>query len=122
MQDIKLDIVGVLSEEKNDEFKNPLQLPVKDDEVVLFCDYSNFDIPIGYKFCKIEDRRTGQIYHETVLHLKNVTQEFASVFDKVPKGFKTICKFKITGAKPELIFKLPHITDWYESESSLQLS
>src|SRR5688572_32402570 len=64
-----------------------------ENEIILFCDYSGFDIPVGYVFKKIIDANSNEFSGELIL--KSVSQQFARPFDMVPMGWKTICKFEI---------------------------
>ncbi|QJB35666.1 hypothetical protein HF329_31985 [Chitinophaga oryzae] len=84
-------------------------------DVLLFCDFSEFDIPLGTVFTVIEDME-GSKYTVEEAVLKSVSQGFFLPFDMVPRGHKTICLFSFLAGPPEIIQRLPVISDWYESK------
>lgn len=122
MKKVSVKVVGIVSANLIIKFKSALSIPdgVKSNEIILFCDYSEFDIPIGYLFRKIN---VSNSYLDCNIFLKQVTQEFGVPYDSIPKGHKTICKFDlINHVIPDFQNILPVINDWYESEHYIFLT
>ena len=85
-------------------------------EIVLFCDYSEFDIYTGQIFKSIEILNT-QTEFPVLIELLKVTQELFLPFDYIPKGYKTICKFRLLNEMPtQLTTGLPKVKNWYDGE------
>jgi hypothetical protein len=121
-ENIKLKILGVVSNNLINKYKNILCYKNDGSDVLLFCDYSNFDISVGHIFDTIMDLKNGQIFHNKI-RLKCVSQEFNLPFDSIPKGHKTICNFQFIDRNAErIILELPHISNWYESERAIEFS
>ena len=88
-------------------------------EIIVFCAYSDFDIPQGHKFSQILNVNNEILYSANFI-LEGITQEFFKPFDHIPRGFKTICKFKfIDSAVPMAVKSLPIIRNWYDHQSYL---
>ena len=96
MEDIKVKVLGRLSNKVLGLYKGVLD--VKENDVVLFCDYSEFDIPVGYCFTRVV-KSDNTILNCKVL-LKKVSQQFLKPFDEIPHGWKTICKFEFVDGVP----------------------
>lgn len=122
MADYSIKIFGVLSKELEYKFKHVLNLPIKKNEFIFFCDYSSYDIPIGFVFTKIRNDKTNQIFDNYKLRLMKVTQEHVIEYDMIPKGHKTLCKFENVDDKLiEPLKNLPSILSWEETENSVTL-
>jgi hypothetical protein len=92
---IKILILGSLEEGSNySEFSNLLSLNISQQEVLLFCDYSEYNIPIGQEFNILKDRFEKDVFRGRVI-LKGVTQQFKILFDEIPYGWQTLSKFEI---------------------------
>lgn len=116
---IKLKVLGRVDREILSELEKVLDLKNNANEIVLFCDYSMFDIPIGYKFKKIYNSNKKCIYNGEII-LDKVTQNHALPFELVPYGYKTICKFIFPESEiPVDLFKYEAIRDWYESKATI---
>lgn len=88
-------------------------------EITLFVGHSSFDIPIGFKFEKIANT-AGSLIEQTPIILKKVTQQFGILFEEIPHGYKTICRFEFTEGKiPSSVRMLPIIKGWYDSKIHL---
>jgi hypothetical protein len=119
MEQLSLRIRGILSEDLLGIYSKLVGYKKGMLQIVLFCDYSDFDIPIGYTFSQIVDLRNGS-KTSSMIQLKGVSQQFGFVFDSVPKGHKTICNFEfIQSPMPEIIKSLPRISNWHESKNIL---
>ena len=113
---IELKVVGILSKKLFLSFGKVLDAnKLENNEIILFCDYSSFDIPVGYIFNTIMDSSGSKCFSGNIL-LRNVSQAFALEFDSIPKGHKTICKFQFAEGIPEVVKKMSVIDDWYESD------
>lgn len=85
----------------------------------MFCEYSEYEIPIGTEFNYLKD-----IKHNTFLKLKavliDVTQSWGLSFDTIPKGHKTISRFEFTEIDLNIITdKIPIIDTWSFAEWEL---
>src|SRR6476620_9901797 len=100
-------------------YKNVLLISENaNNEVILFVDFSEFDIPLGHIFSTARDVVTGLNYNCEIV-LKSVSQQFVKEFDAIPHGWKTICKFEIIDdAVFNIIRELPEIESWYDSTNS----
>jgi hypothetical protein len=122
VEQFELKVVGILPEKLFTSFGDVLGCnKMTDNEIVLFCDYSRFDIPIGYAFSTIRDSRHVVLYSGSI-SLEGATQSFALKYDSIPKGHKTLCKFKFKEGVPESIRTLPTLNDWYGAKTYLILS
>jgi len=88
-------------------------------EVIVYCLYSEYEIPLGTIFHRIENMN-NQIVYEGEIKLTNVTQQYLRPFDGIPKGWKTICKFKFQHQIPLALIELPEVS-WDETISVLRL-
>ncbi|QIL42309.1 hypothetical protein G7074_25450 [Pedobacter sp. HDW13] len=87
-------------------------------EVILYCLYSEYEIPLGTIFNRIENM-SNQIVFEGQIELTNVTEQYLKPFDCIPMGWATICKFKFQDQIPLALFELPEVS-WDEAVSSLR--
>ncbi len=120
---VRLRVSGRLSDkELMSKFRLVLDYsPSRETEIILLCDYSEFDIPLGYVFGSIEDLN-GQVVFTGDIILKKVTQQFVLSFDSVPQGWKTICKFEFVEQRiPEMVRTLPAASFWVGADPSLVL-
>lgn len=85
--------------------------------LLLFCGYSDYEIPVGYVFNKIT--KEDEIMCTASITLKAVTQQYFKPFDCIPNGWKTISEFEFDVSTYEMMKKqMPIIDDWY-SESRM---
>ena len=113
---MKIKVLGRLSIEMLNLYKDVLD--VKESDVILFCDYSEFDIPVGYGFSQIITK--GNTILSCKVLLKGVSQQFLKPFDEIPYGWKTISKFEfVNGIIPDEIQMLPLLDDWIYTEKYL---
>lgn len=117
---MKLEIVGRCNTNIRYKFNHILyENSISENQEILFCDFSEYDIPIGFCFSSILNDNNQQVYKGKIILCK-VSQEFALNFDLIPKGYKTICTFEFTDVKtPSIINKLPKLNDWYGSNCYL---
>ncbi len=88
----------------------------------VFCDFSKYDIPVGYFFSKVFDSSKVVVYSGTI-ELVAVTQQYLQPLELVPSGWKTICTFCFDDEGRGYPFdKLKKISDWYDSLDYLILS
>ena len=113
-------ILGVCTKELIPKFNGVLDdEDMKGNRIVLFCAHSDFDILMEHTFTCIETDK-GEIAYNGQMVLKKVTQQWAKPFDSIPRGYKTICTFEFKeNDVPEVIKRLPTITDWYDSKQYL---
>ncbi|WP_423735439.1 hypothetical protein [Chitinophaga caseinilytica] len=90
------------------------------DEIVLFCSFSEYDIPVGYVFNTITDAGSRILVTDTIT-LKGVTQQFWKPFDSIPKGWKTIARFSFQHGVPDAISAMPQLESWYANDNFLYL-
>lgn len=53
--------------------------------------------------------------------LIDITQQFSTPLDTVPRGWKTVCVFGFLNEVPEVFRALPSVDTWYASESEIVL-
>lgn len=114
---MKLRVVGRLDDELIKKYEKVLEChnSKKKLQIILFCDFSEFNIPIGHNFKTIENMKGETIFISDII-LKKVSQQFILPFDFVPHGWETICKFQLLEKSIEkLLEQLPTIKDWSES-------
>jgi hypothetical protein len=118
LEPIQLKVLGRFPGEYFEKFSGVLY-PVKPaSEIILFCDYSSFEIPIGFSFNEVEDADKNKF--SGIIVLKTVTQASALHFDGVPIGHKTICKFDVNEpALFNVLDKMKMIKSWYGSDEFL---
>ena len=113
LEEKRVKVVGIASNKVLSLFKSVLD--IKDNDIALFCSFSEFDIPIGYEFNFIEDMNGDDISSGKVI-LEKVSQGYIMPFDMIPRGHKTVCKFSLPSCCVESLHSsLPIINDWYES-------
>lgn len=88
-------------------------------EAILFCHFSDFDIPLGRNF-RVLIGKDGQKLAVNAI-LEGVTQQLWVLSDEIPHGWKTICRFSFLGGVPGEIESLPTIGGWYESKTYVWL-
>lgn len=117
---IQLIIVGNLDKSLFSDYKETLGCEcLTEGEILSFCDYSKYEIPVGYNFNAIKDWEGNVVFNGPIV-LEKISQEFFKPYYSIPKGHKTICKFKFLGNEiPKDITSLPVIKDWYESTKYL---
>lgn len=88
---------------------------LKVNELVLFCTYSEYDIPVGYCFTKIKTTDDSREINCKII-LRNVSQQLFFPLDDIPHGWKTVCKFEfIDGSIPKEVQELPVLKGWNNS-------
>jgi len=114
MTDVRIRIEGIASSMVLNKYKHFFIM--NENEIVLLCNFSEFDIPIGHVFTIIEDNNGNEYFVGSII-LEKVTQGFGVPFNMIPQGHKTICKFSFNNYKvPEIIKKrLPVVNNWHES-------
>jgi hypothetical protein len=120
MEPIKIRILGQLSLELYARFVHLLSFEGKDESFIwLFCDRSEFDIPIGTTFRNIETD-DGKFVFSGDAVLKVVTQQWAKKLDEIPRGWTTVCGFQFSAkAIPSIVLSLPKLTDLSLSDQFL---
>lgn len=108
--------IGRVSTELQGDFYNSLDgKNLNTHEILLFCTYSEFDIPAGHCFTKIKTSN-DKVIRATVV-LKNVTQQTFLPLEEIPHGWKTVCKFEFTeGDIPQEVQDLPALKGWTSSD------
>jgi len=114
----KLKILGRASDSVRALYS--VRLGIGEREVLLFCDFSEFDIPIGTVFTIVKDME-GDEHLIGEVTLKSVSQGFLLPFDMIPKGHNTLCAFDFGKEQPGIVQRLSVIGDWYESKEYLIL-
>lgn len=118
---MELKIIGKPTSEVIESYQNVLRYNRSNtSEVILFCDYSEFDIPVDQTFNYIENTQGKKVYSDPFT-LVNISQEFGLPFDIIPRGYKTICKFSFIGKIPPAIKEIPTIKTWHEASVCLVL-
>jgi hypothetical protein len=120
MDSIKIKVVGNASKEVISQYKKAFNCErLNNNLALMFCSFSEFDIPIGQVFNIINDiEETFELNCQIIL--KNVTQQFWKPFDSIPSGWKTICLFEFAlGEIPDVVQKLPIINGWHDSDTSV---
>lgn len=111
---IEITIDGIVSKSVIAELKNSFPEGVRSlSGVVLFCQFSNYDIKIGTKFTQLTVQ--GEVKYLGVVTLVKVTQQFDRLLNEIPKGWRTICEFKFDNLEPDkLLDWVPVINSWRE--------
>ncbi|TWV99431.1 hypothetical protein [Chitinophaga pinensis] len=121
MEKVRLKVLGRLHKDLNEKFSAGLDLfDLKDNQLILFCDYSEFDISVGHVFTEVIDDQNGKAYQDCQIILKNVSQQFFQSFDSIPNGWKTVCKFEfMDNYTLDIMYELPQLYGWNEMERPL---
>jgi uncharacterized protein VirK/YbjX len=120
MERVKLNIRGILKEKLIKNYSDVLNYERSHNEKILFCDYSDYDIPLHHTFTSVKIIKSQRLF-DTIIRLKSVTQEYGQPFDLIPKGHKTICNFIFLNENFENVMEyLPIVADWYDSENILE--
>lgn len=115
-----LSVKGNVSEKVKQKLTVLNRFQQKQNIIFLFADYSDYEIPIGCQFSKIEIN--GEDFTVNDVLLIGVTQQFDKDFDYIPKGWKTIIVLAVNDKNVIKKFQdLPYIDDWYESNTKLLL-
>jgi len=113
-QSLRLITQGIVSGAVIRELKN--SFPKKENSsntIVLFCAFSECDIPVGSVFTQIWFRQEV-LYTGTVM-LTKITQQFDRPVDAIPTGWRTVCSFTFEGPVPDVLYKyLPVVQSWSE--------
>jgi hypothetical protein len=91
--------------------------PMNSRNLILFVDYSDFDISIGTEFTLFAEDIHGNKLHAISGKLVQVTQSWCKPFDQIPKGHKTVCEIEFDEQSANLIrSKLPTVGSWSTPE------
>jgi hypothetical protein len=114
MEYARLKIIGRLDKVFDPLFIDGLDLKeIQENQVILVCDYSEFDIPVNHIFSGITDKQKDASVLNCQIILKSVSQQMFKPFDEIPHGWKTICKFEfVNGLIPDIIYDLPEVRGW----------
>ena len=115
---IELRTVGKATKDLINKFRNTFPFYQNDKkEIILFCDYSEFEIPQDYIFTSIHVGNKKSIFTSPVI-LKVISQEYFLRLHSIPIGWKTICLFEINENSDITLFNsLSEINEWSESET-----
>lgn len=80
----------------------------------------DYDIEIGTVF-NITYISQNNIATENNYELVAITQQWDKPFDRIPRGWKTICALKLINNIPSILTTLPSVDDWYASNYKLTL-
>ncbi|WP_298734180.1 hypothetical protein [uncultured Chitinophaga sp.] len=113
MAEIWIKVIGKVSKELQANFYKPLNSEsLKGNELVLFCTYSEYDIPVGHCFTKIKTLDDHKEFNCKII-LRNVSQQLFFPLEEIPHGWKTVCKFEfIDGSIPKEVQDLPVLKGW----------
>jgi len=115
----QIKVVGILTKNAVYKLSNVFNEINTQKEIVLLCLYSEFDISTGHIFNEIISTDSKDHY-QCRIKLKKVSQEFGIEYDLVMRGHKTICQFEfLNGSIPDIIYQLPTIEGWHQSDKSL---
>jgi hypothetical protein len=120
---IEIKVIGVVSPKVITKYMKGIDNKnINENEKLLFCDFSEFDIQVGQVFDVVKSM-DKQVHLNSMIRLKSVTQQFGKQFDIIPSGWKTICLFEfLSKGIPEIVKNLPVIDDWYDSHISVVFS
>lgn len=123
LTNINIRVLGQLGKNAQHKFRKVLTIDSSiKNEIALFIDFSNFDVPIGHSFSKIVDSNGSHLY-QGVITLDKVSQQFILPYDGIPHGHKTVCRFQfLESGIPEALNKLSEIDDWFDSNGYLVFS
>jgi len=116
-QDLRLIIQGIVSGTVIMELKRSfLQKENNPNTIVLFCGFSEYDIPLGSVFTQIWFQREVLYMGKAVL--TKITQQFDRPIDEIPRGWRTVCSFTFEEPVPDVLYKyLPVVQSWSEGLS-----
>jgi hypothetical protein len=107
-----LDVLGRMDSKLNYLFRKALELDsLNKRQVVLFCAYSSFDIPVGHTFTYIQDHTKSEVYKGDFV-LEAVSQQMCVPIPEITHGWKTVCKFEFSEGIPDLVKDLREIKGW----------
>lgn len=117
-----LKVVGLASEKLCRDIALLSGIAALEDRIVVFCDYSEYDVQSGYTFSYILDNKMNLLYNRS-FRLEFISQQLLKPMEYIPKGWKTLCLFHfMDGEAPEVIYKLPLVEGWYQAEQFLYFS
>src|SRR5689334_15156974 len=104
MDPMRIKVVGKASKKVISQYKRAFNCgSLSNSDLLMFCSFSGFDIPIGQVFNIIEELEEKNPLHSRII-LKNVTQQMWKPFDSIPAGWKTICLFEFAlGEIPDVV-------------------
>ena len=110
---MQLKLLSIASE----KVRKTLNFPTLESQLLLFVDYSNFNIPRGsaFNFYKINE---NDLWVNCEIVLEYITQEWGKEYLNIPKGHKTICNFSGIDTIPCLQL-LPEADAWKLSDNYL---
>ncbi|HEV3413398.1 MAG TPA: hypothetical protein VG101_13030 [Puia sp.] len=116
--DIFVRVYGIASKSVERLIVNAMKnWPMNSKNLILFVDYSDFDISIGTEFTIFAEDIHGNKLHAINGKLIQVTQSWCKPFDQIPKGHKTVCEIEFDEQSANLIrSKLPTVESWSTPE------
>jgi hypothetical protein len=119
MRNTRIKVIGKLKEDLKNNFIKTLDCANQSiNQLILLCDYSEFDIPVGHCFTEIV-KQDGSVFSCKII-LRNVSQQLFFPLEEIPHGWKTVCKFEfIEGRIPYEVQELPILAGWTHSDMYL---
>lgn len=118
---MEVKVLGKCSDSILNDFQaQEIFVGLKANEVILFCDYSNFNIPIYSRFNSVR-LKDEIIITDVSINLKEVSQQFFKTYNMIPIGWKTLCRFEFNDEEKlkEIVDILPEISGWDFSDGLL---
>ncbi len=126
MNDVFVRIHGLVSYTSMEKLYSKLGIKKSSgNELLIFLDYSYFDIPMEFNFSYLLEISTTQISFPIIKGvIKYVTQQWGLPFSKgIPSGHTTICSIEFDAASIELLqSKIPVVDSWTSLDKTYLLS
>ena len=87
--------------------------------ILLFADYSDFEVPIGTKFTLLKKMDAADTSYFIDGELTMATQQFAKPFDCIPKGWKTIIEMHFDTTSFDLVKSKIRVIDSWDTNTFL---
>jgi len=115
---MELGIKGLVSDTVKEKCTCIDFLIVDTNHLMLFANYSDFEIPLNQKFTILKEDKKEYAISASLI---GVTQQFNKVFDSIPMGWKTIIVLRLDEGDFDKLKSLPAIDNWWASNRELYL-
>jgi len=126
MNEVFVRIQGLVSQSSMKKIYEKLRIKEPSgNELLIFLDYSYFDVPIGFNFSYLlEASNTKVVFPLNKGEIKYVTQQWGLPFaDGIPSGHTTICSIEFDPQSVNLLrSKIPIVDTWQGLNKSFLLS
>ncbi len=115
MNDFFVRVLGIASKKSEKQLSHKLEFSfAHDNSCLMFLDYSNFDIPFGQKFFYFIEARGPEEIFTINAEIKMISQEFGLLYERIPRGHRTICEILVDKQSYELLKARTPVIDYWE--------